>query len=77
MAYHMLYTYEESATAWFPQFGDHDKEDVMSEREGWLDSPRAGCFGAYPAAYLKVVKFPRVPTQRQVNERAKLIPQPK
>lgn len=69
MAYWMLYTREQGA--WAPQFGDHDKECVQDERvdtylKRWKDDDLR-----YSAKDIKIVKFPRVPSQAQVMAKAK------
>ena len=59
MAYHMLFQ-REPGEAWTPQFGDRDRDCVEFERDEYKAN------GA-KARDLKIVKFPRVPSQKQVN----------
>lgn len=75
MIYYMTYTYE--GGQWNPQFGDDDRDNVAAEAEQWIDDPRNGCWGPLPKSHVKTVTFPRVPTQKQVVERAANIPAPK
>lgn len=78
MSYWMLFTYE--GDAWAPQFGDHDHECVRQEREDtYLRQPGYGYAddGKYLAKHIRIVPFPRVPTERQIKERAALIRPPK
>lgn len=65
MAYHMLFTRDEDGT-WAPQFGDKDKAIVTQECEdtythdGWVAKRDT-----------KIVSFPRMPSNAQVEDKAK------
>lgn len=76
MAYHMLFIHSraygepDNGAGWCPEFGDKDKGAVEFERDDHKDrgvSPR----------HLKIVTFPRVPTQRQVDAKAAELNAPK
>lgn len=59
MTYYLLAS--RHGTSWAPQFGDHDLQTVQCEQHEWTrDLPRAERKGA-----TRIVRFPRVPTQRQ------------
>lgn len=63
MSYFMLYTRDDEGV-WSPQFGDRDRECVEFERDDYRDG-----WQAVKAKDLKIVKFPRVPTNAQIEAR--------
>ncbi len=70
MSYWMIYVRDEGQ--WSPQFGDKDRDCVRDERvDTYLRQPGYAYpgDGKYSAADIKIVKFPRVPSQGQVNAR--------
>jgi hypothetical protein len=52
---------------WAPQFGDKDEGVVRQERLDSYQRQFKGDPGKYPAYDIRIVKFPRVPSQVQVN----------
>lgn len=63
MTYYLLASWEGAAYA--PQFGDKDRDCVEYEARDWREAlPRGQRSGA-----TLIVRFPRVPTQRQVTAR--------
>lgn len=70
MAYFMIYVRDERS--WSPQFGDKDLEAVKQEVEdSYLKQPGTAYEGdgKYRAQDIKRVRFDRVPTKRQVEEK--------
>jgi hypothetical protein len=62
MTYYMLYI-REGDGEWSPEFGDTDRENVLSEKEaahdyGWRERVKVTTV---------IHTFPRTPTQKQVN----------
>lgn len=76
MAYWMIYTRDATEgtkhanpNPWSPQFGDKDEEYVRQERLDSYQRQYKGEPGKFAAYDIRIVKFPRVPTQAQVNAR--------
>jgi hypothetical protein len=74
MAYWMIYTREPTEgekyaepNPWAPQFGDKDEECVRQERLDSYQRQFKGEPGKYPAYDIRIVKFKRVPQQREVD----------
>jgi hypothetical protein len=59
MAYHMLFERDAESGRWSPEAGDRDKAAITFERQDRRDH------GA-KAANLRIVRFPRVPSQNAV-----------
>lgn len=66
MAYHVLFVHAraygepDNDAGWCIEFGDHDREAVDFERQDHRDR-------GVSARHLKIVTFPRTPTQNQLN----------
>jgi hypothetical protein len=70
MTYYLIITWGNNA--WAPEFGDKDRELVAEERRDQYVKQRGYAYegdGKYIAKHVRIIRFPRVPTQRQVNER--------
>lgn len=72
MTYYLIITWEEGAThGWAPQFGDNDHELVKEERLDQYVKQRGYAYegdGKVIAKHCKIIRFPRVPSQRQIME---------
>lgn len=69
MPYSMIYTRDDAASPWAPQFGDRDHDAVTQERADTYLRQRGQGFPGdckHAAADIKIVRFPRVPTEPQV-----------
>jgi hypothetical protein len=70
MAYFLIYTRDDAASPWAPQFGDSDQDAVMQERIDTYLRPRGQGFAGdckHVASDIKIIRFSRTPTQMQVN----------
>lgn len=62
MTYYLIVDRDDATSPWAPQFGDKDRDCVDFELQDMRDH-------GVRRANLKIVTFPRVPTQRQIDER--------
>ena len=70
MAYSLIIVRDDGV--WSPQFGDRDHECVVQEREDAYLGVRGMRYegdGKYAAKDIKIIRFPRVPTQAQITAR--------